>query len=746
MNANTKASAVPGFMDSIIIILVAAALALFLLWATSRTQHIVAFELLPDWLKGSYNAVWTSAVSGATGIGLAIVRVFTRNAEDPRPNYLLLIMLITAILLTLIWLLPRVFSRDRGTSEESRLEGEVRDHLNHGYYSMALRETEELISINPSSAMAYKLKGNAHFALQEYTSALEAFQHSIDIDPTRHLGLFGKGAVLAVLGRYDEAKGIFEGLNRDSPSDMNVLYNLAGLELLLGNYSVAKTDYESIYNSQSELKASAAIGLGMSLMLPQTTAEPPVNDSPVVSKSMGYFRDAVCLKPELRGIFLDGSHQNVRENFDGYIRLLPKFQNISAFQAFLNHLRAGQSCWTEGTTRAREPLLRLSGTLLLAGLSMHVSWAQSLHFPLEPILPETIGHNLAFLTPSLKRATGESMELTRKDNRPTLQVVCCPSALVNGSGSSFPYPIYSKWFDEYRKSHSNVQINYQSVGSGAGIRQVSEGTVDFGASDAPMNDEQVKAFTDKHGFGILHFPTVLGAAVPTYNVPGVSAVLNFTPEALSEIFLGKVKKWNDPAIAGANKGINLPAGDIVVVHRSDGSGTTFIWTDYLSKVSDEWKNKVGKGSSVNWPVGLGGKGSEGVTGLIKQTPNSIGYIELIYAAQNNIPYGAVKNSYGKFIKADLASVSAAAAGAAKDMPADFRVSITNAPGPAAYPISSFTWLLIPQRIQDPSKREVIKDFLKWMLSDGQRYADDLSYSKLPREVVEKEKKTIDNVQ
>ena len=226
--------------------------------------------------------------------------------------------------------------------------------------------------------------------------------------------------------------------------------------------------------------------------------------------------------------------------------------------------------------------------------------------------------------------------------------------LINGAGATFPYPIYSKWFDEYHKKFGNIQINYQSVGSGAGIKQVTEGTVDFGASDGPMSDEQLKAYQDKHGSAILHFPTVLGAVVPTYNVSGVNQALNFTPEALAGIFMGKVTKWNDPAITGANSGVSLPGNDIVVVHRSDGSGTTYIWTDYLSKVSDDWKNKVGKGTSVNWPVGLGGKGNEGVTGLIKQTPNSIGYVELIYAVQNKIEYGTVKNSSGAFIKADLA--------------------------------------------------------------------------------------------
>jgi phosphate transport system substrate-binding protein len=317
---------------------------------------------------------------------------------------------------------------------------------------------------------------------------------------------------------------------------------------------------------------------------------------------------------------------------------------------------------------------------------------------------------------------------------------------INGAGATFPNPLYSKWFDEYHKKNTNVLINYASIGSGGGIKQVTEGTVDFGASDGPMNDEQLKTFKEKHGFGILHFPTVLGADIPSYNIPGVTAELNFTPDALAGIFLGKITKWNDPAIAGANKGVNLPANDIVVVHRSDGSGTTYIWTDYLSKVSDEWKNKVGKGASINWPVGLGGKGNEGVAGLLKQTPNSFGYIELIYAIQNSMPYGRVKNSSGAFIKADLAGVTAAAAAAAKDMPSDFRVSITNAPGKAAYPISSFTWLLIPEKFSDAGKRDAIKGFVSWMLTDGQNSVEALSYAKLPKEVVAKEKQALAQVQ
>ncbi len=314
--------------------------------------------------------------------------------------------------------------------------------------------------------------------------------------------------------------------------------------------------------------------------------------------------------------------------------------------------------------------------------------------------------------------------------------------LVNGAGATFPYPIYSKWFDEYHKLHPNIQINYQSVGSGAGIRQLLSGTVDFGASDGPMSDEQLAQAKAK----ILHFPTVLGAVVPTHNIPGVGQELKFTPEALAGIFFGTIRKWNDPAITAANPGASLPANDIVVVHRSDGSGTTYIWTDYLSKVSEAWKTKVGKGTSVNWPVGLGGKGNEGVAGLVKQTPNSIGYVELIYAIQNNLPYGRVRNSGGAFVKADLTSVTAAASGAAKSMPDDFRVSITNPASRNAYPIASFTWLLVPANIQDGSKKVILKEFLRWMLTEGQKYAEPLAYARLPREVVDKEMKAIAQIQ
>jgi phosphate transport system substrate-binding protein len=318
--------------------------------------------------------------------------------------------------------------------------------------------------------------------------------------------------------------------------------------------------------------------------------------------------------------------------------------------------------------------------------------------------------------------------------------------LLNAAGATFPYPMYSKWFNVYHDLHPNIQINYQSIGSGGGIRQVMAGTVDFGASDGPMTDDQIADFKKARGMGILHFPTVLGAAVPSYNIPGLNSSLNFSQKALAGIYLGQITKWNDPEIAKANPGVNLPNADIVVVHRSDGSGTTYIWSDFLSKVSDDWKNKVGKGTSVNWPVGLGGKGNEGVSGLVKQTPDAIGYIELIYALQNNIAFGTVQNASGKYVKASLEGVTAAAAGAAKNMPDDFRVSITNAPGATAYPISSFTWLLIPDHISDAAKRDAIKGFLKWMMTDGQKDTEALSYAPLPKPVVAKELKAISLIQ
>jgi len=311
---------------------------------------------------------------------------------------------------------------------------------------------------------------------------------------------------------------------------------------------------------------------------------------------------------------------------------------------------------------------------------------------------------------------------------------------LNGAGATFPYPMYSKWFSEYNKLHSDIQFNYQSIGSGGGIRQVLAGTVDFGATDGPMTDEQLGQAKSK----ILHIPTVLGADVPAYNIPGVSEELKFTPEVLANIFLGKITSWNDAAIAKANPGVNLPNQPVIVIHRSDGSGTTYIWTDYLSKVSTDWKNQVGKGTSVKWPVGLGGKGNEGVAGMIRQMQGSIGYVELIYAVNNHIAYGSVKNAGGQFVKASLESVTAAAA-SVKSMPADFRVSITNAPGKDAYPIASFTWLLIPTPSKDRAKGKIIADFLNWMVEDGQKMTADLSYAPLPEGVEAKVKETIKQV-
>jgi len=311
---------------------------------------------------------------------------------------------------------------------------------------------------------------------------------------------------------------------------------------------------------------------------------------------------------------------------------------------------------------------------------------------------------------------------------------------LNGAGATFPYPMYSKWFSEYNKLHSDIQINYQSIGSGGGIRQVLNGTVDFGASDGPMTDEQLKEAKVK----ILHIPTVLGADVPAYNIPGVSGEIKFTPDVLANIFLGKITNWNDPAIAKANPGLNLPNQSIIIVHRSDGSGTTYIWTDYLSKVSKDWESSVGKGTSVKWPVGLGGKGNEGVAGQIRQLAGSIGYIELIYAVENKITYGSVQNAAGNFVKASLDGVTEAAA-SVKTMPADFRVSITNAPGKTAYPISSFTWLLIPVQSKDANKGKILSDFLNWMVTDGQKMTAQLSYAPLPANVAEKVKATIKQV-
>jgi phosphate transport system substrate-binding protein len=308
---------------------------------------------------------------------------------------------------------------------------------------------------------------------------------------------------------------------------------------------------------------------------------------------------------------------------------------------------------------------------------------------------------------------------------------------INGAGATFPYPIYSKWFSEYSQLHSNVKINYQPIGSGGGIRQVTEGTVDFGASDVTMTDQQIGAAKVK----VMALPTVLGAVVPVYNIPGVNKELNFSGDVIADIYLGKITTWNDPRIAKDNPGVNLPGKAILPVYRSEGSGTTFIFTDFLSKVSPAWNSGPGRGSAVNWPVGIGQKGSEGVSGMVRQSPNSFGYVELIYAVQNKIPYGLVKNAAGKFVKASTDSVTIAAAGAAKNMPPDYRISITNAPGAEAYPVSSFTWLLLPTH-GDAAKTKALTDFLGWMLDHGESEAAALTYAPLPKQVQDMVRKSI----
>jgi phosphate transport system substrate-binding protein len=312
---------------------------------------------------------------------------------------------------------------------------------------------------------------------------------------------------------------------------------------------------------------------------------------------------------------------------------------------------------------------------------------------------------------------------------------------MNGAGATFPYVIYSKWFDVYHQK-TGIEFNYQAIGSGGGIRQVIEGTVDFGASDAPMSDDQMKQVKDKQGSDILHIPTVMGAVVVTYNLPKVGKGLKLTPDVLSDIYLGTITKWNDSKITSINTGLNLPDEAIFVTHRSDGSGTTNIFTGYLTKVSDSWKSKVGQGTSVNWPVGLGGKGNEGVAGLVKQTEGSIGYVELAYAEKNNLPYAALKNKAGYFVEPTFDAVSAAAAGFIKNMPADLRVEITNADGKDSYPIAGFTWLLIYQNMKDKTKAKAIVNFLKWAVTDGEKYAKELYYAPLPKEVVKLDEKKI----
>ena len=318
-----------------------------------------------------------------------------------------------------------------------------------------------------------------------------------------------------------------------------------------------------------------------------------------------------------------------------------------------------------------------------------------------------------------------------------LVIPACAQTTINGAGATFPYPMYSKWFSEYHNAHPDIQINYQSIGSGGGIRQVIAGTVDFGASDGPMTDEQLAESKIK----IQHIPTVLGAVVPAYNVSGISGELRFAPETIADICLGKITSWNDKAIANDNPGVKLPDRPIVLVHRSDGSGTNYIFTDYLSKVSGEWKDKVGKGTSVKWPVGLGAKGNEGVAGMIRQMDGAFGYVELIYAIQNKIPYAAVRNSAGNWLKGSLEGATAAAA-SVKTMPADYRVSITNAPGKDAYPISSFTWLLIPSPAKDSARGKILVDFLHWMLESGEKMTTQLNYAPLPDNVAAKVAETV----
>lgn len=312
---------------------------------------------------------------------------------------------------------------------------------------------------------------------------------------------------------------------------------------------------------------------------------------------------------------------------------------------------------------------------------------------------------------------------------------------INAAGATFPYPIYNKWFTEYAAAHPSVKINYQSIGSGGGIRQVSDGTVDFGASDGPMTDDQMNQAKVK----VMHVPTVLGAVVPIYNLPGIRT-LNFSGDVIADIYLGKISKWNDSRIAKDNPGVSLPDKSILPVYRSDGSGTTYIFTDYLSKVSPEWMGKVGKATSVKWPTGIGQKGSEGVAGMVRQTPGAFGYVELVYATSNNIEYGSVKNAAGKFLKATPDGATAAAAASAKTMPADYRVSITNAAGPDSYPISSFTWLLIPVHFADASKGAAVKGFLTWMLDKGEGEASGMGYAPLPKQVQDMERKTIAKIQ
>jgi phosphate transport system substrate-binding protein len=361
----------------------------------------------------------------------------------------------------------------------------------------------------------------------------------------------------------------------------------------------------------------------------------------------------------------------------------------------------------------------------------------------------------AILTESLQTPEGEAAILCGKDQTEdfmnkrltlslTLMMISTPAlaatALINGAGATFPFPLYSKWFSEYQKVDPETQINYQSIGSGGGIRQFTEKTVDFGATDSPMTDEQLSKASEP----VVHIPTVLGAVVLTYNVPGVQQGLKLGGDVVADLFLGKIKKWNDPRLADLNKGVKLPDTEVLVVHRSDGSGTSGIFTDYLSKVSAEWKTKVGTGTAVNWPAGLGGKGNEGVAGLVKQTPGTIGYVELIYAKNNSLTYATLKNKAGKFVEASTKAVSAAAEGSLKTMPADFRVSITDAEGKDAYPISGFTYLLVTKTLPKGKGEKILK-FLRWAIKDGEKYAEPLHYAALPKSLAKKVSAKIDQI-
>ncbi len=321
-----------------------------------------------------------------------------------------------------------------------------------------------------------------------------------------------------------------------------------------------------------------------------------------------------------------------------------------------------------------------------------------------------------------------------------------PAQTINGAGATFPYPLYGQWFDAFQSAHRGVEINYRSVGSGAGVTQLLDGAVDFGASDMPLTDEQMAEASAKLKTTVLHFPMVLGAAVPAYNIPGVPDNLKFTAEALSGIFLGSIRKWDDPAIARNNPGVKLPSNNIAVIHRAEGSGTSFCWTDYLSKVNPEWNKRIGKGTTVAWPVGAAAKGNDGVAALVKQTPYAIGYVELTYAKLNGIPFGSVRNASGVFVRADLASVAAAAAGFGASIPDHFRVSITDAPGPRAYPISTFTWFLVPNKGPNSAARKALVAFLRWALTDGQSLAAPLQYAPLPKELAAREIKALASIQ